>query len=57
MSMHALMAGALDEGGVDLLLQMLRFDPDERITVLSPVRVELKVPPRRQQAHQLRRVC
>lgn len=55
--MHVLMAGALDEGGVDLLLQMLRFDPDERITVLSPVRVELKVPPRRQQAHQLRRVC
>lgn len=31
--MHAYMGEALDEQGVDLLLKMLRYNPDERISV------------------------
>lgn len=31
--MNAYMGDALDEQGVDLLLSMLRYNPDERISV------------------------
>lgn len=35
MDMNAYMGDALDEQGVDLLLQMLRYNPDERISVCN----------------------
>ena len=34
--MHAYMSSALDEAGVDLLQQLLRYNPDERISVRCP---------------------
>ena len=34
--MHAYMSSALDEAGVDLLQQLLRYNPEERISVRCP---------------------
>lgn len=34
--MNAYMGDALDEQGVDLLLSMLRYNPDERVSVCYP---------------------
>ena len=35
--MKAYMGECLDEQGVDLLLQMLRYNPDERISVRQQI--------------------